>query len=381
MNQRIASPALLSTLFAMAITSCLAMPRVAQAQACTPDFDLVASPNAEAHNRLDGVAVIAGDDVWAVGSSFAQQFTVPYHALIEHWDGVRWTIVSAPSPPVSSELRGVSAVATDDVWTVGSNIPQTGFVPPQPLIEHWDGSQWTIVPSPNANGHSFLNAVAALAADDVWAVGESGPAAVFMHWDGTEWTVVPSPDDAGKRFAIAALASDNIWASGASRFDDMHVFTHWDGTSWTTVPNPPLGDGAVDFFGISAAAPDDIWSVGDARFSQCDDTCMDFEFAEVEHWDGSGWQRVVGPPTISGYSGLQNVTAQAAQRIWVTGHSDGTIVALWDGTRWINAPSIDGGNGGGFFSLAPTPSGDVWAVGTISAGSQRRTLTARYFCR
>src|SRR5260370_41711251 len=100
MNQRLTCPALLSRLFAMAITSCLATPRVALAQACTPDFELVPSPNAEPQNRLDHVAVIADDDVWAVGFSFAQGFTVPYNALIEHWDGVRWAIALAPNPPV-----------------------------------------------------------------------------------------------------------------------------------------------------------------------------------------------------------------------------------------------------------------------------------------
>jgi hypothetical protein len=383
MNQRIASPGLLLSLCATAVIGCLVTPRVAQAQACTPDFDLIGSPNAERHNSLKAAAVVADDDVWAVGLSFMQENTAPYHTLIEHWNGAQWAIVPAPTPPVSSQLLGVSAVATDDVWAVGANVPQSGFVPPQPLIEHWDGVQWTIVPSPNPNGWSWLNAVSALASDDVWAAGESRSEAVFMHWDGNEWTVVRSPDDAGKRFALTAVARDDIWSSGESRLfgDDTHIFTHWDGTSWTTVANPQLGDGVADLFGISAVTTNDIWSVGRAQSSICDDTCIDLEFAEVEHWDGTGWQLVAGPLTSYGYSSLQNVTAQSAQGIWVTGHSGGTIVALWDGTRWIDAPSIDGGNGGGFASLAPTPNGGVWAVGTIVAGSQRRTLTARYFCR
>jgi len=102
----------------------------------------------------------------------------------------------------------------------------------------------------------------------------------------------------------------------------------------------------------------------------------------VEHWDGTGWQQVSGPLTSYGYSGLQAVTVQSAQHIWVTGHSGtDTIVALWDGAQWINAPSINAGAGAGFASLAPAPSGDVWAVGTILAGAERRTLTVRYLCR
>ena len=313
-----------------------------------------------------------------------QENQAPYHSLIEHWDGAQWTIVAAPTPPVFSQLFGVGAVATNDVWAVGANVPQSGFVPPQPLIEHWDGSQWTIVPSPNPNGWSWLNAVAALASNDVWAVGESRSEAVFMHWDGNDWTVVPSPGDAGKRFAVAAIATDDIWSSGASPLfgDDTHLFTHWDGTTWTTVASPPVGGGDVQMFGISAVASNDVWSVGHEHISLCDDTCIDLDFDEVEHWDGTGWQAVAGPLMSYGYSSLQTVTAQSAQRIWATGHDAyGTVVAVWDGTQWTNAPSVNAGDGAGFASLVPTPNGDVWAVGTIFAGSQRRTLAARYFCR
>ena len=72
MNQPAAVPALLSTLCAMALIGCLATPRVAQAQSCTPDFDLVSSPNAELHNNLKAAAAVGGDDVWAVGFSFVQ---------------------------------------------------------------------------------------------------------------------------------------------------------------------------------------------------------------------------------------------------------------------------------------------------------------------
>jgi hypothetical protein len=378
MDQRLVSASVGSALCGIAVIGGLLAPRVVQAQTCTPDFDLVSSPNVElVNNRLTATAVVADDDVWAVGTSFMREYTGPYHTLIEHWDGVRWTIIAAPTPEVSSQLFGVSAVATDDVWAVGSNVPGPTFVPPQPLIEHWDGSQWTVVPSPNPNGWSWLNAVAALASNDVWAVGQSRSEAVFMHWDGNEWTVVPSPNDAGIRYAITA-ASDDIWASGRSRFENTGIFTHWDGTSWTTV-SP--GDGYGDLLAISAAATSDVWSVGHSLFTQCiDDTCFTVEFPVVEHWDGTGWQTVAGPFTTYGYSGFQTVAAQSAQRIWVTGHDVyDTLVALWDGAQWIRAPSINAGTAG-YLSLAPTPNGDVWAVGSIRAGNLR-TLTARYFCR
>src|SRR3954454_23616981 len=71
--------------------------------------------------------------------------------------GLAWRMV--PSPNVV-QLRGVAALATNDVWAVG------GY--PTTLIVHWDGTTWSVVSSPPTGGE--LNAVAAVAANDIWAV-------------------------------------------------------------------------------------------------------------------------------------------------------------------------------------------------------------------
>jgi len=40
------------------------------------------------------------------------------------------------------------------------------------LVEHWDGAQWSLAPSPNAGtGNNSLAAVVAISANDVWAAG------------------------------------------------------------------------------------------------------------------------------------------------------------------------------------------------------------------
>ena len=68
------------------------------------------------------------------------------------------------------------------------------------MIEHWNGTSWEVVPSPN--GGSALNvfeAVAVVAPNDVWAVGYTqntgGPTQTLVeHWNGTAWAIVPSPN-------------------------------------------------------------------------------------------------------------------------------------------------------------------------------------------
>src|SRR5215469_6280943 len=60
---------------------------------CTQSF--VPSPNAgSGANALFGVSAIASNDVWAVGefSSVSAGQT-----LVEHWNGVSWSVVASPN--------------------------------------------------------------------------------------------------------------------------------------------------------------------------------------------------------------------------------------------------------------------------------------------
>ena len=67
---------------------------------------------------------------------------------------------------MQSTRGGVGVVAANDIWAVGHSGPNAT------LIEHWDGTQWSIVPSPSISlGNIGLFGVAGAAADDVGAVG------------------------------------------------------------------------------------------------------------------------------------------------------------------------------------------------------------------
>jgi hypothetical protein len=77
-----------------------------------------------------------------------------------------------PSPrvvPGSSIFFGVSAIASDDVWAVGRFNDDAGTN--GTLIAHWNGSQWTTVPSTDPTYNSFLYAVTKVSPREVWAAG------------------------------------------------------------------------------------------------------------------------------------------------------------------------------------------------------------------
>ena len=62
---------------------------------------------------------------------------------------------------------------------------------------------WGTVPSPNAGASpNRLNAVSFLTATDVWAAGSFGdylhPEPMVQHWDGVTWRLVPIPAGIGE---------------------------------------------------------------------------------------------------------------------------------------------------------------------------------------
>jgi hypothetical protein len=149
------------------------------------------------------------------------------------------------------------------------------------LIEHWNGTTWTQVPSPSPGGptrNNWLIGVTATSATDAWAVGRTFHRAtpfryqtLIEHWNGTTWTQVPSVTPANsidaQLVAVAATSGSNAWAVGyyivaAGGFPHTTLAEHWNGTTRTQVPspNPSASDNFV--FGVAAASPASFLAVG-----------------------------------------------------------------------------------------------------------------------
>src|SRR5207244_1982808 len=104
---------------------------------------------------LKTVAAISANDVWAVGDYYNIS-SVAYQTLVEHWDGSNWSIV--PSPNVGSlynHLYGVAAVSASYIWAVGYY--DNGNVPYQTLVERYGGPCLTPTPTPTPCPMSFTD--------------------------------------------------------------------------------------------------------------------------------------------------------------------------------------------------------------------------------
>ncbi len=352
---------------------------------CATGWNIVASPNGgNVENILNGVAAAAPDDVWAVGLTGAYSYDA--QTLIEHWNGSSWSLVAGPNPgTVDNHLSAVAARGANDVWAVGG---QSSGGPEQTLTLHWDGAAWTVVSAPNpGTGDNVLNGVVALAVNDVWAVGyartgTSGPmTALMIHWDGAAWTTVPgpaSPYPFNNLLAVAASGPQDVWAVGRGDTGSSNPSTliqHWNGGAWSIVPSPNPSPYDNWLNGVIAFGSADAWAVGTYFASN-----VGFQTLAL-HWDGSVWSVVPSPSAPTGYSYL-NALAGTAADLWAGGFVDGggTLVEHWNGSAWSIVASPSGGARGNVLrGLAAPGQYDVWAVGSYEDWDQtERTLAERY---
>ncbi|HEX6606049.1 MAG TPA: S-layer homology domain-containing protein, partial [Chloroflexia bacterium] len=234
-------------------------------------WSLATPPAVSGANGLLAVSAVAPNDVWAVGSA-ANIIGAP-QTFIAHWNGSAWSHIASPNGTALglNVLTSVSARAADDVWAAGFYTDLSGVS--YTLIEHWNGTAWSVIDSPErGTGDNALRGIVALAANDVWAVGSAAnaggtPETLIEHWNGTAWSIVSSPNQgtSGNVLqAVSATGTGDVWAAGESggSAGAQTLVLHWNGTAWSIVPSPNQGTGANTLYGIAAVAADDVWAAG-----------------------------------------------------------------------------------------------------------------------
>jgi N-acetylneuraminic acid mutarotase len=326
------------------------------------------NPNVEAGpSYLSGISAVSRDDAWAVGATLSGTTT-----LAMHWDGTRWSIFPSPAPGSNIHVGGVTAISPNDAWAVGyyNNSRQL-------LTMHWNGGAWSAVPNPNPGGNyvTYLHDVDATDSNDVWAVGfyrEYAPKGLVMHWSGSGWSVVPSPMDPGINFlsAVDAIAPNDVWVVGfygpGGSIPYQAFAMHWNGATWTVLSTPTLGSLHNYFSSVVALAPNDVWAVGYTY----DGTTTG---ALAEHWDGCAWSLVATPP---GLGSLADVDAAAPDDVWAVGQ--GATVIHWDGMSW-NLVEISGLMPG-LGDIDVRTADDIWAAGSTGSPSQPQTWRYSRVC-
>lgn len=219
-------------------------------------------------------------------------------------------------------LNAVEAIAANNVWVAGDGD-----------LHHWNGQTWETMRNPIGQP---ITQLASLPDGQLWAANQS----TVMHRDGATWEKVGGPNDLGGS-DLAVLAPDDIWAT------TINGVRHWDGRQWTYIQITELQT-ETNFLHITALAPDKIWVVGYYGHAKV---------AVGYVWDGKQW--TLGPYSGSADSAFLSVSASAPDNVWVIGVYGYAMAQMFDGTHWneVDPPAY-------LFSdikaLAPD---DVYAVG------------------
>jgi hypothetical protein len=330
------------------------------AAASSPEWTVVASadPSAQTNDKLLAIAAVSGANVWAVGSSDTS-------SIVEHWNGTAWSLSKHPNSGTNG-LDAVAATSASDVWAVGETFDANANS--QPLTEHFNGASWSVVSAPAVSSNDELLGVAALSPTNAWAVGTSNfKTTLIEHWNGSAWTVVSGPSlpnaHSAMLSAVAIANANDIWAVGSESlpagdgFCNTTLAEHWDGTSWSVVATPTFSTTCPVLNAVAIAAAGDVWAVG-----------RNAGIPLAEHWNGTSWT-VASTSGVSTNANLNGVTVVNPDDVWAVGEGDfsgsgNTLTMHWDGTTWTAVDSPSGSQAGVVFGVAQVPgTSTLWAAG------------------
>jgi hypothetical protein len=207
----------------------------------------------------DGVADISPTDAYAIGGGLGSANT----GLVAQWNGTTWSRVTVPLPSgagPTSTLNAISANGPDDVWIAGTYELSSTNLRRETYSLFWNGSTWSVVkmplnPSSNINASYQINAIQVNSPTDVWAVGDQGvtdssSSTLIEHWNGTAWSIVPSPapgSDSDLTGVTTSNAANDVWAVGyydpTGTAQGQTLTLNWNGTAWVTVASPNASSG------------------------------------------------------------------------------------------------------------------------------------------
>jgi len=210
-------------------------------------------------NSLFAVRCLSSANCLAVGvygTTAASTYVVRNEAL--HWNGRRWSLVSAPDPGSTafggfSTLSALACGSPTSCWGAGS---YGSYEPTQTSLNeilHWNGRKWTkaAIPNPGGTGTGAINELigaTCTSSRDCWAVGTyHNVAGVFvneaLHWNGRRWSLVSAPnpggtgkDDLNILAAARCTSSANCWAVGIKQTGSglyLDEILHWNGKKWS----------------------------------------------------------------------------------------------------------------------------------------------------
>src|SRR5215469_113728 len=167
------------------------------------------NPPGAAPSILNAASCVSRSACIAVGNTSNSRGTSL--TLAQRWNGHTWSIQPTPSPADGGNLISVSCPSRSSCLAVGGHANPFTEIPPGTLAEQWNGSTWSIQPTPNPPGGGwFLTSVSCTSPSACTAVGgrlapPGKPTATLAErWNGRTWNIQATPNLPGKAVKLLA---------------------------------------------------------------------------------------------------------------------------------------------------------------------------------
>jgi hypothetical protein len=296
-------------------------------------WSIVPSPISSSQSELRSVDCPSTTACFGVGNAVDQRGTT----LIGRWNGTTWSVQSSPNPAgaTKSQLTRVSCASVTSCFAVGDSIFAGSDVA---LVEHWDGAHWSIVSFPNPPGatDAGISDVSCPTSTRCIAIGWSSQGELIGQWDGTSWTASNSNVSGGGSIEnLSCPTTTTCFAVGSSGTNTL--VRKWNGTTWSTLASPN-GPAAIfsDLSSVSCSSTDACVAVGSWE-SQATSGSL------VERWNGSTWTTMSTPTLPFIQINLASVSCPTDTSCVAVGFysGGGTVVERWNGTSWALVASPD----------------------------------------
>jgi hypothetical protein len=214
-------------------------------------------------NTLYSVRCLSARDCTAVGDYGTTSASGVLRNQALHWNGKNWSLANTANPGGTkpggvNEVFALGCGAADSCWGTGSYGRTKSPVKNLNEILHWNGKKWTKVTAPNPDGTGTgkgneLFAATCVSSANCWAVGNYGSTTVgdgvgrneALHWNGRKWRKVATPNPGGtatgevnELLGVRCSSSGSCWAVGILENLTNGVrdeILHWNGKKWSPV--------------------------------------------------------------------------------------------------------------------------------------------------
>jgi len=310
--------------------------------------------------------------------------------LAQRWNGTKWVALATPNPTgaVSSQLTSVVCPTTSNCLAVGqyNNIATTT----KTLAMRWNGKAWSILPSPNVASSpvNLLAAIACTSATNCFAVGNSfvsttdssAQQTLIEQWNGTTWSIVPSPNQLlandSVLSGVGCMSPTSCFAVGhyTNQLVTSTLTEHWDGVSWSVVPSPNPHSSTDNELNAVTCSTVSCFAVGKGHGTL------------VEVWNGTIWGIVASPnPVGATGSSLSGVSCPSATRcvavgIFFKANKVQRLVEVFTAQvgAIVGVPVPAKTSQSNLSAVTCTSDASCFAVGNYRIGTSRRPLFERY---